>query len=66
MPPQKTGGKLSESAIKDLEKWVEMGAPDPRGGEARVTTRQQETWDEARKWWAWQNPQKSLDFYIRP
>src|SRR3954453_14081446 len=58
MPPQKAGGKLAESVIKDLEKWVEMGAPDPRVGEAKVATRQQETWDEARKWWAWQKPEK--------
>ena len=29
MPP---GGKLPDAAIADLEKWIAMGAPDPRSG----------------------------------
>jgi len=29
MPP---GGKLPDAVIADLEKWIEMGAPDPRTG----------------------------------
>jgi cytochrome c553 len=32
MPPQKHGGKLPDHVIKDLEHWVQMGAPDPREG----------------------------------
>ena len=30
MPPS---GKLPDSAIADFEKWITMGAPDPRDGE---------------------------------
>src|SRR5687767_7141319 len=30
MPPK---GKLPDGVIADLEKWVAMGAPDPRGGD---------------------------------
>ena len=30
MPPS---GKLSETVIADFVTWIEMGAPDPRGGE---------------------------------
>src|SRR5262245_49925420 len=33
MPPK---GKLPQSAIADLEKWVKMGAPDPRTAKAAV------------------------------
>jgi hypothetical protein len=32
MPPK---GKLSDTAIADLEKWIALGAPDPRGREAK-------------------------------
>src|SRR3954462_8489157 len=34
MPPKTAGGKLPDDVIKDFEKWVEMGAPDPREGAA--------------------------------
>src|SRR5262245_45433425 len=33
MPPKK---KLSEEVIADFEKWIAMGAPDPRDGSAKV------------------------------
>ena len=36
MPPK--GQKLSDDQIADLEAWVKMGAPDPRGGELRRPT----------------------------
>jgi carboxyl-terminal processing protease len=36
MPPKKEGGKLADDVIKDFEKWVQMGAPDPRDGAAKV------------------------------
>jgi hypothetical protein len=51
MPPADEGGKLPESEIAVFEKWVAMGAPDPRdggdtiGGMNRV---------EAEAWWAFQ------------
>src|SRR5258708_2474523 len=32
MPPQKSGGKLSDDVIASFEQWVRMGAPDPRDG----------------------------------
>ena len=30
MPPQKHGGKLPDHVLQDLERWVQMGAPDSR------------------------------------
>src|SRR5688572_21283689 len=57
MPPD---GKLSAAQIADLEAWVKMGAPDPRGdapsvvaGALPATTI---NLDEGRKWWAFQPP----------
>jgi hypothetical protein len=47
MPPKKP---LSDEQIADLETWVKMGAPDPRGATAA-----QQTWvDPNKKHWAWQ------------
>jgi hypothetical protein len=47
MPPKK---QLSEAQIADLEAWVKMGAPDPRGASVA-----QKTWtDPTKKHWAWQ------------
>jgi hypothetical protein len=59
MPPDKSGGKLPDSVIADFEKWVTMGAPDPRGGPAKAVARKQEEWEKARNWWAWQLPKES-------
>jgi hypothetical protein len=47
MPPKK---QLSAEQIADLEKWVQMGAPDPR----TATTAQKEWKDSSKDWWAWQ------------
>jgi len=33
MPPS---GRLPESVIKDFQTWIQMGAPDPREGQAKV------------------------------
>ena len=30
MPPEKSGGKMPEEKIAELEAWIKMGAPDPR------------------------------------
>ncbi len=52
MPPNK---KLPEKVIQDFERWVKMGAPDPRP-EDPVATDNQPGWnqDQARTWWAFQ------------
>lgn len=55
MPPEKSGGKLPANVIKDFEKWVQMGAPDPRAGAAKIANKQ-EIWKTAKDWWAWQPP----------
>ena len=50
MPPEKAGGKLPDAVIADFEKWVQMGAPDPRDGTAKVVEKYDV--EEARKWWS--------------
>ncbi len=52
MPPEKEGGKLPEAVIADLEKWVKMGAPDPRDGAAKLAKKYDTS--EAKNWWAFQ------------
>ena len=49
MPPQKHGGKLSESKIALLTDWVRQGAPDPRETLAKVGGMKAQ---EAKNWWA--------------
>jgi mono/diheme cytochrome c family protein len=66
MPPT---GKLSDEIIADFVKWIDMGAPDPRKGEAPVRAKREINLDEGRKWWAFQplhadNPQKPLDAFV--
>ena len=52
MPPKNK--KLSAAAIADLEKWVAMGAPDPRvGAPARPAVADLES---ARQLWAYRKP----------
>lgn len=55
MPPK---GKLSTAEIGVLEKWISLGAPDPREGTA--IRPQQPTFNlaEARKFWSFQLPQR--------
>ncbi len=50
MPPKK---QLSENVIADLEKWVKMGAPDPRDG-VSAPVRQTIDFERAREFWAFQ------------
>lgn len=54
MPPD---GKLSDSDIAILEKWVVMGAPDPRDGEVPKTAPDKQSLAEAREFWAFQLPE---------
>ncbi len=58
MPPKKVGGKLPDAVIKDFDKWVQMGAPDPRDGAAKLT-KEPDAWKAAKHWWAWQPPRKT-------
>ena len=52
MPPKE---KLSDEEIADLEKWVGMGAPDPRGGAASLPRTEFDI-EKAREFWAYQLP----------
>ncbi len=47
MPPS---GKLSDAVIADFEKWIAMGAPDPREGKAVIT--QDIDLEQGRRFWA--------------
>ncbi len=50
MPPE---GKLADDEVADLVKWVEMGAPDPRDGEAVAKTGGID-WAKGEQHWAYQ------------
>ena len=49
MPPT---GKLPDEVIADFARWIDMGAPDPRGGETAVKSKREISIEEGRKWWA--------------
>jgi hypothetical protein len=51
MPPK---GKLPEQAIADLEKWIALGAPDPRSGAKPAVDVQGVNLEAGRKFWAYQ------------
>jgi len=51
MPPKK---KLPAAVIVDFEKWIQMGAPDPRDDVS--VSPQAINWKEARQFWAFQRP----------
>ena len=54
MPPK---GKLPDSVIADFERWIQMGAPDPRSGDiARKPTAIDYT--KAAEFWAFKRPVK--------
>ena len=55
MPPAKEGEPLSAEVIANFEKWIEMGAPDPRDAGAKPITRKIDI-DEGRKFWAFTQP----------
>ena len=50
MPPK---GKLPDEVIADFEKWIEMGAPDPRDGEAGVAANEIDI-EAGKQHWAFQ------------
>ncbi|GDY20903.1 xanthan lyase [Verrucomicrobiota bacterium] len=51
MPPKR---KLSDEQIADFERWVKLGAPDPRSGVAGVPAKRTINVAEGRKHWAYQ------------
>ena len=53
MPPD---GKLPATVIADFEKWVAMGAPDPRDGEPSATAERSIDWEKAKQHWSLQPP----------
>jgi hypothetical protein len=57
MPPEKDGGKLSDSVIKDFERWIQTGAADPRTGGA--VAKKEYDGLKAKDHWAYQPPKKS-------
>ena len=53
MPPKSAGGKLSAGEIKELSRWVRMGAPDPRKEEDHLIAKEQIN-ESAKSWWSYQ------------
>jgi hypothetical protein len=53
MPPER---KLPDEVIADFARWIEMGAPDPRDGDAAPAASSID-WDAGRQFWAFQPPQ---------
>ena len=51
MPP---GARLPDRVIADFEKWVAMGAPDPRDGVSRLPRQ-----TVAKEHWAWKRPRRT-------
>ncbi|MFT7641367.1 MAG: hypothetical protein ACI9G1_003114, partial [Pirellulaceae bacterium] len=56
MPPNQ---QLPESVIKDFEKWVELGAPDPREGPSLIQSKID--FEKAKTYWAYQPIGKPAD-----
>jgi hypothetical protein len=50
--------KLPDSVIADFEKWIEMGAPDPRDGKEPAIASGID-WKTARQFWSLQLPRKA-------
>jgi hypothetical protein len=55
MPPMK---KLSDDVIADFEKWIAMGAPDPRDGSAKVIKNEIDI-EKGRQFWSFQPLKKT-------
>lgn len=56
MPPKE---RLSPQQIADLEKWISMGAPDPRDTPAKAVQQRAAAdidWKEAKQFWAFRSP----------
>jgi cytochrome c553 len=57
MPPS---GQLSDAVIADFEKWIAMGAPDPRVDKVSTVKPSAINIDKGREYWAFQPPQKPV------
>jgi cytochrome c553 len=55
MPPD---GKLPDSVIADFKKWIEMGAPDPRGAKSGLAVQPKIDIPKGRQYWAYRAPTK--------
>ena len=53
MPPD---GKLPEAVIADFEKWIKMGAYDPRDAPPNKKATGEIDWQEAKRFWAFRPP----------
>ena len=70
MPP---AGKLPDDIIEHFSKWIDMGAPDPRTGEAASAPKREISIDAGKNWWAFQplreipilDAQNPVDGFIR-
>ncbi|MDF1743933.1 MAG: DUF1553 domain-containing protein [Gimesia sp.] len=55
MPPK---GKLPDEVIANFEKWIAMGAPDPRDAKKKTTVKTEIDFVKAREFWSFQVPGK--------
>ena len=53
MPPD---GKLPDRTIADFERWVRLGAPDPRSEKVPTVNDQKMDWSRAREFWSFRKP----------
>src|ERR1700722_2403049 len=61
MPPKK---KLGDEVVADFEKWIVMGAPDPRDSAAKVAKVEIDI-EKGRKFWAFQSPKKTTPSTVK-
>ena len=54
MPPK---NKLPDAVVADFERWITMGAPDPRDGQA-VPVRSEIDLEAGRRFWSYQPPRR--------
>ena len=55
MPPK---GKLPDAVIADFERWITLGAPDPRDGKAGPARPAVIDIEAGRRFWAYQPPRR--------
>ena len=57
MPPK---ARLSDAVVADFERWVKMGAPDPRTGPAAALARPPVDLAKGKDFWSFRAPKRSL------